>query len=204
MLSEQKLKELESGLTDNTVSGKCSGCGSCCASMLPVTKEEIDRLSERAKRVKPHNMRENPGNTTIDFTCPFLIGNKCSIYDDRPLICRSYICSMYSRDASEHVKAFSDHLSDSDMKNFMSAKHYNLWNLFGKTGIRSEHGELLLKDMPELELHMDDGSVQTVLMGTYVELPDRTGDIVKGLLAGIDRRGLHVLTPYRELVIIPC
>lgn len=204
MLSEEKLKELESGLTDNTVNGKCSGCGSCCASMLPVTKDEMDRLSELAKDIAPHEVSANPGSVTIDFTCPFLVNSKCAIYADRPLICRSYSCGMYSKDSSERVKAFSEHMSDQDMLKFMTARHHNLWNLFGKTGIKNGDDELLLENMPELELHMDDGSVRKVQIGTYVELPDVTGDIVKGLLAGIDRRGLNVLTQYRELVIIPC
>lgn len=51
---------------------KCSACGECCRNLdkSPLYKD-LDRG---------------------DGTCKYLVGNKCSIYDKRPLFCRVDKC----------------------------------------------------------------------------------------------------------------
>ncbi len=51
---------------------KCSSCGECCRNLdkSPLYKD-LDRG---------------------DGTCKYLVGNKCSIYDKRPLFCRVDKC----------------------------------------------------------------------------------------------------------------
>lgn len=87
---------------DFTCNGKCSKCGACCSNLLPLTKVEIKRLKRLVKRknLKPH--RHNVANAIYDMTCPFLTSDhKCSIYDERPVICKIFLCSKQSMSINE-------------------------------------------------------------------------------------------------------
>lgn len=42
--------------SNNCIGGHCSGCGECCADLLPLTKGEIKRLRDYARK---HHLREN-------------------------------------------------------------------------------------------------------------------------------------------------
>jgi Fe-S-cluster containining protein len=91
----KRLQELVrmQGCFNFTNNGECSKCGSCCSALLPLKKSEIDRLKRliKARHIKPH---EQPLIVNaVDLTCPFLTDdNKCSIYDERPFICRVFKC----------------------------------------------------------------------------------------------------------------
>lgn len=195
--------------TDCTINGECSQCGGCCPSMLPVTENELSELRELAQNVKPHAIKPTPDTITVDFTCPFLENapddgkSRCSIYDDRPLICRKFTCQVFGRMTNEQLSKMPD-MSDEEVRRIAMAKHHNLWNLFNKTGFVINGEEMSLEDAPVITLCMDDGSERKATVGTYVELPDIAGDIVKGLLAGADSNGIRILTPYREIITIPC
>ena len=80
-------------VTDFTDNGKCSKCGGCCSCMLPLKPEEIRFMKNliKEKNLKPHT--QPVVVRAIDLTCPFLTDdNKCSIYDNRPYICRIFKC----------------------------------------------------------------------------------------------------------------
>ena len=82
------------GCFNFTNNGECSKCGSCCSALLPLKKSEIDRLRRliKVRHIKPH---EQPKVVTVvDLTCPFLSDdNKCRIYDERPYICKTFMCN---------------------------------------------------------------------------------------------------------------
>lgn len=81
------------GCFNFTTNGECSKCGSCCSTFLPLKKSEIDCLRQLIKKrhIKPHT--QPLVVNAIDLTCPFLTDdNKCSIYDERPFICRIFKC----------------------------------------------------------------------------------------------------------------
>lgn len=42
--------------SNNCIDGHCSGCGECCADLLPLTKGEIKRLRDYARK---HQLQEN-------------------------------------------------------------------------------------------------------------------------------------------------
>lgn len=91
----KKLSDLISekrGVTDFTCEGECSKCGACCSALLPLTPKEIKDLKRLAKTVK---LNKQPiVVTSIDLTCPFLTNdNRCSIYSQRPIICRLFQCN---------------------------------------------------------------------------------------------------------------
>ena len=92
------IDEMENGVYDFTKDGKCIGCGSCCSNFLPMTKNEIKDIK---RYIKKNNIRECrhfiPAVTVFDMTCPFLDISKpdkrCTIYEHRPMICRTFICN---------------------------------------------------------------------------------------------------------------
>ena len=85
----------------NCVNGKCVGCGECCSDFLPVTDQEVKRMKQYARK---HNLKEHRHNYPFavkDLTCPFRNEEtkKCDVYEVRPLICRSFICSKMLKQA---------------------------------------------------------------------------------------------------------
>lgn len=74
----------------------CDGsCGDyCCRDLVrTVTKEEKARLE--AVTDVPLHFDGEEGDvlwTWDDLPCPFYRGGKCSVYKDRPLLCRMWIC----------------------------------------------------------------------------------------------------------------
>jgi hypothetical protein len=97
----RQLLALTPNTIDYTVDGKCSGCGQCCSNFLPMTEAEIQHIRQIVRRrgLKPHTRIVIPMAHPYDATCPFLDGeNRCGIYEDRPFICQSFICSKPARD----------------------------------------------------------------------------------------------------------
>lgn len=76
--------------SNNCIGGHCSGCGECCADLLPLTKGEIKRLRDYARK---HHLRENKRSFLEtkggpDLSCPFRNEHtkQCDVYSVRPLI----------------------------------------------------------------------------------------------------------------------
>ena len=76
----------------------CQECGHCCRVMHPILKKrDIERLatclsmSVNQFQGKYVMKDEEEGGFTFRSTpCPFLTGNSCTLYPDRPADCRSY------------------------------------------------------------------------------------------------------------------
>ncbi len=85
---------MEYTCTDFTVNGKCSNCGHCCSNMLPMSKQEVNRIKAY---IKEHDIKEQRHNFTAlaDMTCPFRdeTNRKCLVYEVRPAICRQFMCN---------------------------------------------------------------------------------------------------------------
>lgn len=91
---------------DSTTNGKCSGCGSCCSNILPLTMEEVRQIKAY---IKQHNIKEQRNNVLmgVDMSCPFRDerNKKCLIYSIRPAICREFMCNYtqsWSRQITNH------------------------------------------------------------------------------------------------------
>jgi len=103
----KRLRDLKDKVIDNTahliaqeetLKIDCTTCGNCCKSLHPALSEVdianlsiklcLDKVtvknkfSEYDSQKKMHYMKSSP--------CSFLIANKCSIYDARPLSCQDY------------------------------------------------------------------------------------------------------------------
>lgn len=75
----------------------CLSCANCCKTLQPVLDlEDIERLAKRLgispKRFEQQYISKAPGGDRVikKAPCPFLDGNACSVYDDRPKACRDY------------------------------------------------------------------------------------------------------------------
>lgn len=89
-------------VTDCFVNGKCSECGSCCTRFLTLSNKEINTIKAYIKRkgIKQQFHAVNVLATkALDLTCPFLDDtkptHKCTIYEIRPSICRTFTCHGY-------------------------------------------------------------------------------------------------------------
>jgi len=73
----------------------CTGCGCCC---------------KRIGMVKPFlTLEEFPYNTNEIGVCEMLIDNKCTVYNDRPDICRiDKMATNYNLDTAQYYKLAID------------------------------------------------------------------------------------------------
>ena len=77
---------------------ECRECGNCCKVFCPpLTSEDIDRLALFKKTSRENLIKEylavsgNGEAHSMKFSpCPFLEGNECSVYPERPEACRAY------------------------------------------------------------------------------------------------------------------
>lgn len=103
---------IEDTLTDYTVDGKCSNCGSCCTNLLPLSEEEIIRIHNyiRANNIKEYRNFLPTNVPSIDITCPFRNNSKkcCTIYPVRPKICRLSLCNDEARQYSIRDRFYRD------------------------------------------------------------------------------------------------
>ena len=83
-----------------TLNGHCSRCGGCCPDILPVTVSEVIVIKKyiTARNITPIRQIEFDSDSApkdIRLQCPFSdeAHKKCLIYQVRPEICRTFICS---------------------------------------------------------------------------------------------------------------
>jgi len=80
---------------------KCKRCGKCCSNIgnLALFEWEAERLKKYSVRIKPSIVLESNGSRIIlqwglegknKKHCPFLTKRGCIIYEQRPLVCRSF------------------------------------------------------------------------------------------------------------------
>ena len=90
---------------NNCIDGKCSNCGECCTDLLPLSAEEVRRLKAYARKhgLKEHTQAPFFAAGATDLTCPFRnqAEGKCDVYEVRPRICRSFVCTK-TREQAKH------------------------------------------------------------------------------------------------------
>jgi Fe-S-cluster containining protein len=127
-----------------------SGCAYCCYQNVEVTIPEAilvaahltdpadprrGKVAETAAAVRDldDNERRRTGRP-----CPLLVANKCSIYDDRPLMCRSMLAVEAEQCRAAHVAATTSG-ETLPVEYFVTAQYFMLGDQAGLRGI--------LKDM---------------------------------------------------------
>lgn len=69
---------------------RCLHCGECCRTGNPALSETDITAIAQAKNWRTRRIRRMLVDGILHSPCPFLQGNRCSIYASRPLVCRSY------------------------------------------------------------------------------------------------------------------
>lgn len=71
-----------------------NGCSHCCSLPTLIYRFEAERLAKASGRrltpmsFRPREVVVNAARRFYGQPCPFLVNNHCSVYNDRPLICR--------------------------------------------------------------------------------------------------------------------
>jgi Fe-S-cluster containining protein len=76
----------------------CKQCGNCCIEQKPVLDAaDVKRVSRRLNVLESDfekkYLKKSDDGEGLEFVqspCPMLNGKLCSVYDDRPQVCRSY------------------------------------------------------------------------------------------------------------------
>ena len=80
----------------------CGACNACCRTFHQI---HIRPGEKKARRRLPKEYLSvarglPPGYLLLGYTeagaCPVLVGGRCTIYEDRPLVCRTYDCRLYA------------------------------------------------------------------------------------------------------------
>ncbi len=80
----------------------CGDCNACCRTshVIHVRPHEKRTLARIPRKVLLPAPGLPPGNLVVGYDasgrCPLLVGGHCSIYQDRPLACRTYDCRIYA------------------------------------------------------------------------------------------------------------
>ena len=96
---DEMIEEFRTGSHDNTVDGKCCGCGDCCSRLLVLSEDEIEKLHRyiRKHSIKPCKHVLPTVQPVLDMCCPFLdltkTEKKCTAYTARPWVCQDYVCN---------------------------------------------------------------------------------------------------------------
>ena len=100
MKSKHVLTTLENypdTIQDFTINGRCSNCGGCCSSLLPLSDSEIKDIQKYVDKHHIIDCRTEivDSNVQLDLRCPFRDEShkKCVIYPVRPRICKMFICN---------------------------------------------------------------------------------------------------------------
>lgn len=131
------------------------GCSICCETgIYPLTKVEFEYLSvgfnnlptdekaqiyENIKEIKEYrkNITEGPGY----YKCPMLINNRCSVYEHRGIICRSYGLMQFYFD-DNNIQRYRIPCCASDGLNYSEVYDEKAENIsmemYTKSGIKEE------------------------------------------------------------------
>lgn len=119
------LDNMEEGVFNFCVDGRCSECGQCCSALLPLSNKEIKNIKRYVdkKHLKPHKHGSVFSNEPFDLTCPFLDTSKkehkCDIYQVRPEICRVFKCNQPPSKVKKNKELF-----------WRTRKAVYVWDLF--------------------------------------------------------------------------
>lgn len=178
-------------VTDFTKDGKCSRCGACCNSMLPLTDAEVKAIADvvRNRGLKPPKPKQD---TEVNMRCPFLMEpnvlspmHACMIYDERPALCRSFLCS---RSRQENLASYM-----ATTPEIPGREPTNMWSFFGLTGIRFDGHDIPWEsECPEVTAWDDEGRCWCFKTGRHVEVVTKKHRTVKGMVLVIEKQRMAI------------
>ena len=97
------LRRTRSALVDESGTDvPCGGCSACCTSshFIHIRPEEVQTLARIPRELLFAAPGQPKGTMLLGYDengrCPMLTGHKCSIYEHRPLTCRTYDCRVFA------------------------------------------------------------------------------------------------------------
>jgi hypothetical protein len=79
----------------------CNGCTACCTSsqFVHISPDETDTLDHIPAELLFPAPRRPAGHVLLGYDerghCPMLVDDRCSIYEHRPKVCRTYDCRIF-------------------------------------------------------------------------------------------------------------
>lgn len=176
--------------TDFTKDGKCSRCGGCCASVLPLGPGDVTRLKDFIEKTGFEPVI--PEGTDIVYArCPFLTDGdapgekRCAAYDARPDVCRIFSCGNTNY---KNAEAWYEAYGLPDMPAPMNA-----WSLFNLTGLRLGGRPVPYDRAPFCRITNDKNESYEFHVGRPASFMLENGEYVPpGLVVGIYKNGVHV------------
>lgn len=170
--------------------GRCSRCGGCCSSILPLSDQEIRDL--RAHAEKTGFVPKLPdGDDVIYMHCPFLQkpdGGKpgaCMAYDARPAVCRTFSCHNTTKG---NAKAWMDAYGETPLPD-----PRNAWEVFNLTGMRAGGEEIPYDMAPVCRIQDDQGGEYEFHVGRPASFLLTGGRNVRAaMIIGLFQNGLQV------------
>lgn len=82
------------------------GCANCCRMNVMISLLEAEQIAKASgrKAVAVTRSKQHPIGTFYGADCPFLVDSVCSVYEDRPLVCRCHASYYASNFACDTVK----------------------------------------------------------------------------------------------------
>lgn len=129
----------------------CSICGNCCLLDIPVTIPDVHSiavdqgLTDEAAFQRFIRVELTPKSRSLQLMkeesglCVFLASDKkCSVYENRPSICRFFMCKKDSRDIMQNLSSgcapeqvlqrFSRHMQATRLTEEYTARNGSRWN----------------------------------------------------------------------------
>ena len=133
----QMYADMERGVFDFTVDGKCSGCGACCTNFLPMSGKEVKIIRRYIEKhgITEQTHRYPTAEAQVDFTCPFRseTEKKCLIYEVRPLICRDFQCDKPRKKILADKQFYHDRYNVVDCRSEFFGRESTFWKALGVT-----------------------------------------------------------------------
>lgn len=184
-------RDLAADPTDFTAGGKCSMCGNCCSSILPLGPGDITRLKAFAEDAG--FVPELPDGPNVVYAhCPFLAApgpgtgvRRCLAYDVRPDVCRIFSCSNTNY---ENAAAWAAAYGTDAMPEPM-----NIWMVFDRTGLRFNGEEIPYAKAPFCRIVNEEREAFEFHVGRPASFLLENGEYVPpSMVIGIYEAGLHV------------
>jgi Fe-S-cluster containining protein len=103
------------------VETECSQCGVCCRLFLINLNEEEYKSGRFRTVLEEFGIEEGFKDAEMeganllaqneDESCIYLEGNKCSIHEDRPQVCRRFFCTSKNRQFAGMIKKIKEYKS---------------------------------------------------------------------------------------------
>ena len=194
------MKDDNNRVIDFSKNGECSRCCHCCGPLLPLKLKEAQKMKELYKNneyvrsVVDYNctINEDGDGPMIRLCCPFadIENHKCSIYEDRPEICRVFRCHNHnSNDVKaceqkahyNHINYYKNKDKGDKPKNFMTVFKllgkglmHNLYIFYHmraeisfayKMSVEKNNDKILLKTLQDIDefMHFDQSTYNKAL-----------------------------------------